>query len=77
MRNSQSYKIFTYFKKLNSNIFGLDPFLEKNQAKKIIDFDDIKKITDLKSVILLVDHKKLELFFKKKDLKKKIINILK
>ena len=71
MRNSQSYKIFTYFKKLNSNIFGLDPFLEKNQAKKIIDFDDIKKITDLKSVILLVDHKKLELFFKKKDLKKK------
>ena len=62
---------------MNSNIFGLDPFLEKNQAKKIIDFDDIKKITDLKSVILLVDHKKLELFFKKKDLKEKIINILK
>ena len=49
MRNSQSYKIFLLiFKKLNSNIFGLDPFLEKNQAKKIIDFDDIKKITDLK-----------------------------
>ncbi len=71
MRNSQSYKIFTYFKKLNSNIFGLDPFLEKNQAKKIIDFDDIKKITDLKSVILLVDHKKLELFFKKKRFKEK------
>lgn len=76
MRNSQSFKIFNYFKKLNTNAFGLDPFLKKNLNNNIINFNDIKKIYDSKLIILLVEHKKFDSYFKKTKLKDKIIKIL-
>jgi UDP-N-acetyl-D-mannosaminuronate dehydrogenase len=77
MRNSQSFKIFNYFKKLNSNIFGLDPYLERNLNQKIIDLKDYKKIDDAKSIILLVEHRKFDSYFRKSKVKEKVINILK
>jgi len=76
MRNSQSFKIFEYFRQFNSNIFGLDPYLEQNLNKKIINLKDYKKIYEAKSIILLVNHKKFDVFFKKTKVKNKIINIL-
>ncbi len=77
MRNSQSLKIFNYFKKLNSNIFGIDPYLEKNLNQKIINFKDYKKIDDAKSIILLVEHREFKSYFRKSKVKKRVINILK
>ena len=76
MRNSQSLKIFNYFKKINSNIFGLDPYLERNLNKKIINLKDKKIINEAKSIILLVNHEKFGVHFKKLKVKDKIINIL-
>ena len=76
MRNSQSFKIFNYFKKINSNIFGLDPYLERNLNNKIINLKDHKKINEAKSIILFINHQKLDEFFKKSKARNKIINIL-
>ena len=75
MRNSQAYKIFTYFKKMNNNVFGLDPFLEKKLDEKIIDINDVKKIKSAICIISLVDHDKLNFFFEKLRINKKIFNI--
>ena len=60
MRNSQSFKIFNYFKKINSNIFGLDPYLERNLNNKIINLKDHKKINEAQSIILFVNHQKFK-----------------
>ena len=77
MRNSQSFKIFNYFRKFNRNIYGLDPFLEKNLKEKIINYKDSKKLEASKYIILLVEHKKLNFLLKKSNLKKKLCNVFK
>ena len=77
MRNSQSFKIFDYFRKFNRNTLGLDPFLEKNLKEKIIKYKDSKKLEASKCIILLVEHKKLNFLFKKSNLKKKLYNVFK
>ncbi|MBS29546.1 MAG: Vi polysaccharide biosynthesis protein VipA/TviB [Candidatus Marinimicrobia bacterium] len=77
MRNSQSFKIFDYFRKFNRNTHGLDPFLEKNLKEKIINYKDSKKLEASKCIILLVEHKKLNFLSKKSNLKKKLYNVFK
>lgn len=62
MRNSQSVKIFNYFKKMNKNIYGIDPFVEKNLKEKIIDKNTLKKMRNIKCIIKLVDHEEFKYY---------------
>ncbi len=75
IRNSQAYKIFSYFKKMNNKVFGLDPFLEKKQEGKIIEINEVYKIRSATCIISLVDHDKLKILFKKLRINKKVFNI--
>ena len=75
IRNSQAYKIFSYFKKINNKVFGLDPFLEKKINEKIIEINDVCKIRSATCIISLVDHDKLKILFKKLRINKKVFNI--
>ena len=69
LRNSQSLKIFQYFKKKNKKVLAYDPYVEKNLPKGIIDINKIFKLKNLKCVVLLVEHNYFEKILKKIDKK--------
>ncbi len=75
LRNSQSLKIFQYFKKKNKKVLAYDPYVEKNLAKGIIDKKKIFKLKNLKCVVLLVEHNYFQKILKKIDKKIQLINI--
>ena len=76
LRNSQSFKIYDYFKKINKNTLGIDPFIEKNLDKGIVDYKFISKLKDYGCIIILVNHDCFLKMFKKVNKNIKIINIL-
>ena len=76
LRNSQSFKIYDYFKKINKNTLGIDPFIEKNLDKGIVDYKFISELKDHACIIILVNHDCFLKMFKKINKNIKIINIL-
>jgi UDP-N-acetyl-D-glucosamine/UDP-N-acetyl-D-galactosamine dehydrogenase len=76
LRNSQSFKIYDYFRRINKNILGIDPFIEKNFEKGIVDYKFISNLNDHECIIVLVNHDFFSKMFKKFNKNIKIINIL-
>ena len=75
LRNSQSLKIFQFFKKKNKKVLAYDPYVEKNLTKGIIDVNKIFKLKSLKCIVILVEHNYFQKVIKKINKKIKLINI--
>ena len=69
LRNSQAFKIFSYFRNYNNRVFGIDPYIDKNLKIGIADLNYIKK-KNIGCVIVLVKHDEFNNLSKK--LKKNI-----
>ena len=76
LRNSQSLRIFDYFKKINKKVLATDPYVEKNLDKGIVDINYISKLKDLRCIIVLVNHDYFLKITKKINKNIKFINIL-
>ena len=76
IRNSQSFKIFDYFKKTNKKILAIDPFVDQYSQKEIVNIDFISKIKEKACIIILVDHDNFSNISKKINKNTKVINIM-
>jgi len=57
LRNSQAFKIFSYFRSYNSKAFGVDPYVDKNIKVGLADLSYIKK-KNTGCIIILVKNNK-------------------
>ena len=76
IRNSQSFKIFDYFKKTNKKIIAIDPFVDQYSHKDIVNIDFISRLKEKACMIVLVNHDNFSNISKKINKKTKVINIM-
>tara|TARA_B100000795_G_C22804203_1_gene443807 strand:- start:4316 stop:5545 length:1230 start_codon:yes stop_codon:yes gene_type:complete len=76
IRNSQSFKIFDYFKKTNKKILAIDPFVDQYSHKEIVNIDFISRLKEKACMIVLVNHDNFSNISKKINKNTKVINIM-
>ncbi len=76
IRNSQSFKIFDYFKKTNKKILAIDPFVDQYLHKEIVNIDFISRLKEKACMIVLVNHDNFSNISKKINKNTKVINIM-
>ena len=76
IRNSQSFKIFDYFKKTNKKILAIDPFVDQYSHKEILNIDFISRLKEKACMIVLVNHDNFSNISKKINKNTKVINIM-
>ncbi len=74
IRNSLALKIYKYFQKNLKNVYAIDPLVEKNNIKNLVNLDQFSAIKKIKYIIVLVNHDIFKNVLKKQNKKIKIIN---